>query len=99
MRTVHGLTSRTPDIHSLVSRLKVSASQSGKPIGQTMAATPDVGADNISPALVKAALQLQTRGYAIIESVISPEESERYIDRCWSWLESLGTGRPLVLTQ
>ena len=60
-----------------------------------MAAAPDAGADSISPALVKAALQLKTSGYAVIESVISPEESERYIDRCWSWLESLGTGKSL----
>ena len=56
-----------------------------------------VGGCQPSPALVKAALQLQMSGYAIIENVISQAESERYVDRCWSWLESLGTGRlPLL---
>jgi len=64
-----------------------------------MAATPEEGGDHISPALVKAALQLKTRGYAVLESVISPAESEQYIDCCWSWLESLGTGRRSSLMQ
>ena len=62
----------------------------------TMAARSSAGDAHFSPALVEAALHLKTRGYCCIESVISPKESERYIDRCWSWLESLGTGKLLI---
>ena len=61
-----------------------------------MAAEHDGIAHAAEPALVKAALQLKTQGYAVIESVISQEECERSVDRCWGWLESLGTGAPCL---
>ena len=48
-------------------------------------------------SVIEAALHLKARGWAVIESVISAHECEHYIERCWDWLESLGTGKALRL--
>lgn len=47
---------------------------------------------SVSPAVAKAALDLQTHGWAVVEDVIPRAECEAYIDRVWGWLEGLGTG-------
>ena len=43
-------------------------------------------------AILRAAHELHTNGWTVLEGVISPDECESYIDRIWDWLESLGTG-------
>lgn len=40
----------------------------------------------------KAALDLQQRGWSVIEGLVAPEECQEYVDSVWNWLESLGTG-------
>jgi hypothetical protein len=52
----------------------------------------DGSVPNPAAAVVEAALQLKVRGWAVVESVITAHECERYIERFWDWLESLGTG-------
>mmetsp|Transcript_11426 Transcript_11426/g.34340 ORF Transcript_11426/g.34340 Transcript_11426/m.34340 type:complete len:460 (+) Transcript_11426:89-1468(+) len=47
---------------------------------------------SVSPAVAKAALDLQTHGWAVVEDVIPYAECKAYIDRVWGWLEGLGTG-------
>ena len=53
------------------------------------------GDSNTAAAIIEAALMLKVRGWAVIEGVITAHECERYIERSWDWLESLGTGGAL----
>lgn len=40
----------------------------------------------------RAALDLQQRGWTVIEGLVAPEDCQEYVDSVWTWLESLGTG-------
>lgn len=45
-----------------------------------------------SGAVVQAALDLKTQGWAVVPDVLSPLECQEYVDGVWTWLESLETG-------
>ena len=40
----------------------------------------------------RAALDLQQRGWTVIEGLVASEDCQEYVDSVWTWLESLGTG-------
>ena len=40
----------------------------------------------------KAALDLEQRGWAVVDNLVSQEACAAYVDSVWRWLESLGTG-------
>ena len=49
-------------------------------------------ADPTRQLAAKAALELEQRGWTMIEGVVSKEDCAEYVDSVWLWLESLGTG-------
>lgn len=42
--------------------------------------------------ITAAAEQLQTRGWAVVPSVLTAEECQQYQDGVWSWLSHVGSG-------
>lgn len=43
-------------------------------------------------AIVQAAADLETQGWAVIPDVLTPRECEAYVSGAWEWLASLETG-------
>ena len=66
--------------------------QRSGPVVQATERFTEVGATIDQGLIVRAALELEEKGCAVVPDVVSSGECEQYVNSAWAWLENLDTG-------
>ena len=71
---------------------RIVASSATAPASGGLSHSAPFAARTAFQVATKAALDLEQRGWTIIDDLVSEEECVDYVNSVWQWLESLGTG-------